>query len=199
MRPALFTLYISRPGIKLFKSRFIWIPGLKQTWNWEAECQVYFKKSPIFPFHFLTVMIWRRSGMKWRILIMMSYSVFTVFVIDFDGTSDKFDHVAIISDQQLEVWLFGWSTVCSFCKWCYQIPTHLDWGSVTWIKVILILHYDKFHFSHFQEISPAIFLFVCRHFVKISWITELLTVWIWHYFGFWWFEQVSEWFNKQNT
>ena len=129
-------------------------------------------------------MIWRRSGMKWRILIMMSCSVFTAFLIDFDGTSDKFDHVAIISDQQLEVWLFGWSTVCSFCKWCYQIPTHLDWGSVTWIKVILILHYDKFHFSHFQEISPAIFLFVCRHFVKNSWITELLTVWIWHYSGF---------------
>ena len=26
-----------------------------------------------------------------------------------------------------------------------------------------------------------------------------MTVWIWHYSGFWWFEQVSEWFNKQNT
>ena len=34
-----------RPGIKLFKSRFIWIPGLNQTLNWEAEFQVYFKKS----------------------------------------------------------------------------------------------------------------------------------------------------------
>ena len=34
-----------RPGIKLFKSRCIWIPGLKQTWNWEAEFQVYFNKS----------------------------------------------------------------------------------------------------------------------------------------------------------
>ena len=30
---------------------------------------------------------------------------FTVFVIDFDGKGDKFDHVAIIPDQQLEVWL----------------------------------------------------------------------------------------------
>ena len=35
----------------------------------------------------------------------MSCSVFTVFVIDFDGKGDKFDHVAIIPDQQLEVWL----------------------------------------------------------------------------------------------
>ena len=34
-----------RLGIKLSKSRFIWIPGLKQTWNWEAEFQVYFNKS----------------------------------------------------------------------------------------------------------------------------------------------------------
>ena len=33
----------------------------------------------------------------------MSCSVFTVFVIDFDGTGDKFNHVAIIPDQRLEV------------------------------------------------------------------------------------------------
>ena len=37
-----------RPGIQLFKSRFISIPGLKQTWNWEAEFQVYFKKSKVW-------------------------------------------------------------------------------------------------------------------------------------------------------
>ena len=36
---------------------------------------------------------------------MMSCSVFTVFVIDFDGTGDKFDHFAIIPYQQVEVWL----------------------------------------------------------------------------------------------
>ena len=30
---------------------------------------------------------------------------FTVFVIDFDGKGDKFDHVAVIPDQQLDVWL----------------------------------------------------------------------------------------------
>ena len=37
-----------RPGIQLFKSRFIWIPGLKQTWNWEAEFQVFFNKSHVY-------------------------------------------------------------------------------------------------------------------------------------------------------
>ena len=30
---------------------------------------------------------------------------FTVFVIDLNGKGDKFDHVAIIPDQQLEIWL----------------------------------------------------------------------------------------------
>ena len=34
-----------RPEIELFKSRCIWIPGLKQTWNWEAEFQVCINKS----------------------------------------------------------------------------------------------------------------------------------------------------------
>ena len=37
-----------RPGIQLFNFRFIWIPGLKRTQNWEAEFQVYFKKSYVF-------------------------------------------------------------------------------------------------------------------------------------------------------
>ena len=44
-------IYGFRPGIKLFKSRFIWILGLKQTWNWGAEFQVYFNKSNVLPFH----------------------------------------------------------------------------------------------------------------------------------------------------
>ena len=39
-----------RPDIQLFKSRFIWIPGLKQAWNWGAEFQVYFKKSNLTRF-----------------------------------------------------------------------------------------------------------------------------------------------------
>ena len=37
-----------RPGIQLFKSRFIWIPGLIQTWYWGVEFQVYFNKSIVW-------------------------------------------------------------------------------------------------------------------------------------------------------
>ena len=67
----------------------------------------------------------------------------------------------------------------------FPIPTHLHWVAMTWTNVFLILHYDKFHFSHFHKFF---LVFVCRYFVKISWITELLTVSIWLYSGFWWFK-----------
>ena len=56
-----------RPGIKLFKSRFIWIPGLKQT-NWEAEIQVYFNKSKIWlKLRTCSIVYVNRDSRNWEI------------------------------------------------------------------------------------------------------------------------------------
>ena len=61
--------------------------------------------------------------------------------------------------------------------------------------MILILHHDKFHFSHFHEIFPKIFHFFVAILLKSA---ELLTCWQFEFDTILGFDDLNT-FNKRNN